>query len=426
MHTLVISLKNGGVRLHLKKNKIHYAWVILFALCIIRSLSAAGINNTGGLFLKPAADDLGVGVGTLSVYFSISSIASLVFLPIGGKLLQKYPVKLLAGIAIVLQAGSFLALSFLHAVWGWYLFAIPMGIGGAFLVNLLGPILLHRWFFKHAGIALGILMACAGIFGMVFQPLTSAWISEIGWRNTYFRIGLLVLIAVMVILLLFLKDAPEKHGLSPLGLEEGATGAQQAEEKSGITWNEAKRSGTFYFLLLFMVCITAFGSFQQHIATYGYELHYTSGIIGTALALGMAGSTVGAIVIGMVSDRIGAIKTTFCILGVMAGSAAAFLAAGISVSLFMLGSFLLGLAGMGIPVLAPILTKTLFGDKEYAAIYANVMMGAPLATILLLPLYGFIYDATGSYRLVLYLLVVFILIGIFCTFKNKGSKKNTV
>lgn len=413
--------------MYLKEKKVHYAWVILFALCIIRSLSAAGINNTGGLFLKPAADELGVGVGTLSIYFSISSVASLVFLPIGGKLLQKYPVKLLAGIAIVLQAGSFLALSFLHAVWGWYLFAVPMGIGGAFLVNLLGPILLHRWFYAQTGTALGILMASAGVFGMIFQPLTGTWISELGWRNTYFRVGLLVLIIALGVLLLFLKDTPQKKGIKPFGMD-GHTGAGTEGEtkRSGIAWNEAKKTSTFYFLLLFMVCITAFASFQQHIATYGYELQYSSGLVGTALAFGMAGSTIGAIVIGIVSDKIGAIPTTFCILGVMAGSVAAFLAGGISFYFFMIGSFLLGLAGMGIPVLAPILTKTLFGDKDYTEIYANVMMGAPLATILLLPLYGFIYDLTGSYRFVLYLLVIFILIGSFCIFKNKNNKENAV
>ena len=43
-------------------------------------------------------------------------------------------------------------------------------------------------------------------------------------------------------------------------------------------------------------------------------------------------------------------------------------------------------------VLSPILTIQFFGQADYEQIYAKVSMGAPLASVLLIPVYGFIYD----------------------------------
>lgn len=397
-----------------KRTGFHYAWVILFAMCIIRSLSAAGINNTGGLFLTPVSAALGVGVGTVSIYFSISSVASFLFMPVAGRLVHRYSIKLLIIAAVILQAGSFAALGFMRSVWGWYVLSVPMGIGGAVLVNLAGPILINRWFKNNTGTALGIMMACMGLFGAFIQPLTLRMIGGVGWEKTYILLGGGIAVITLLFALLLLKSSPRDMGLQPLETKQKSDEKPSPTAGPSVALGRAMKSSAFYLLLFFMVSLTAFGAFSQHMAPYGQSLGYGSGQMEKILSIGMIGSTVGAILIGVVSDKAGAFKTTMAIIGGVAAAIICLALGGHSYWIFMLGSFLLGLSAMGIPVLAPLLTSAFFGGKDYESIYANVMMGPPFASVVMLPLYGYFFDLKGNYNLALILLGVFALAGAIC------------
>lgn len=397
------------------RRTMHYAWVILLAMCIIRSLSAAGINNTGGLFLTPVSTDLGVGVGNLSIYFSISSVATILTLPLAGKLVSRFGIRAMILSAAAVQTISFMSLGLMGSVWGWYVLSIPMGVGGAILINLAGPLLVNRWFKDNSGAALGIMMACVGVFGAVIQPLVINAIIGVGWRKTYFYLGAVVAVIILLVAVLLIRDSPEKKGLQPYTAGKAVKHKAESTALVSIPKARALKSSAFGLLLLFMVAITAFGAFSQHLATYGYSLGYGETQMSTALSISMLGSTVGAILIGYLSDRLGVFPTTIGILVAAAAALVCLLVGGSGTVIFTLGGFLLGLAAMGIPVLAPLLTRAYFGGGDYESIYAAIMMGPPFATVLLLPLYGFLYDLTGSYLWVLVILGAFLFVGILCT-----------
>ncbi|MFD1401919.1 MFS transporter [Robinsoniella peoriensis] len=101
-------------------------------------------------------------------------------------------------------------MGFMNAVYGWYLLAIPYAMGATILVSLLGPILINRWFSKKAGMMMGIQMAFVGLFGAVFQPVTSNIISQRGWRSGYIYIGGATFIVVILTALILLKNRPEE------------------------------------------------------------------------------------------------------------------------------------------------------------------------------------------------------------------------
>ena len=69
----------------MKKIKLHYAWFVLLGVILIRGFAGGGINMTSGLFLFPVSQEIGVGMGTLSIYFSITSIVMVLWLPFAGK-----------------------------------------------------------------------------------------------------------------------------------------------------------------------------------------------------------------------------------------------------------------------------------------------------------------------------------------------------
>lgn len=400
----------------MKRSNLHYAWFILAGVILIRGFAGGGLNTVSALFLSPVADELGVGIGRISIYLSITSVVTVFWLPIAGRLINKYDIRAVALAGMALQTLSFAGFGLMNSVLGWYLLGIPYAMGATILANLLGPILINRWFAKNTGLMLGIQMAFVGLFGVVSQPVTSDFIAKMGWRNAYFLLGGITFIAVLFSTLFFLRNKPQDKGLLPYGQEEADRSADRTKDDGQINIEEsaALRSISFYLLLLFMISITGVGVFAQHIPTYGGILGYSLKRIGGALAFASVGRAIGSIAIGIISDRIGALKTCYGILVIGLVAVAGFLFSGNSFLLFSLSTFLHGLTSSGIMVLAPILTLKFYGQKDYEKIYAKVSMGAPLASIVLIPVYGFIYDLLGNYVYVLLGMALLLLAAFFC------------
>lgn len=407
----------------LKKNQLHYAWFILAAVILIRGF-AGGLNIISALFLSPVAGELGVGIGSLSIYFSITSVIMVLWLPTAGKLINQYDVRMVVLAGAALQTMAFICFGFGNQVTVWYLLAVPYAMGATILVNLLGPILINRWYAKNTGLMLGIQMAFVGLFGAVFQPAASRLIASRGWRTAYFFGGAIAFVAILVSALLLLKNRPQDIGLSPYGQDHSAGGNSPKKQQNNLVNIDEKtavRSVSFYLLLLFMISITGVGVFMQHIPTYGAALGYSLHRTGTALTFASLGSAIGSIAIGMISDRIGVLKTCYGILTVGLVAVTGFLFSRNSFALFGASTFLHGLTSSGVMVLAPILTIKFYGQKDYEKIYAKISMGAPLASIILIPLYGFIYDLTKDYFFVLLGIAGLLLLALLCI--SLGWKK---
>lgn len=401
-----------------RKQTINKAWLVLLGVILIRGFAGGGINMTSGLFLSPVSKTLGVGIGSLSIYLSITSIVMVLWLPAAGRLINRYDIRWIAFLGAALQIVPFMAFAWMNHVSAWYVLAVPHAMGAALLVNLMGPVLINRWFAKNTGLMLGIQMAFVGLFGAVLQPVTSGIIAASGWRSAYFIIGAAALAAVVLSTLFLIKDRPEKYGIAPYGAKALNGGEKISKEKDGneveISEKTALHSAAFYLLLFFMIAITGIGVFTQHIPTYGHILGYSVRATGTALSFASIGSAVGSVAIGLVSDRIGSLKTCYILIGIGFAAVAGFFFSGMSYGIFSVSTFMHGLVSSGIMVLAPILTLKFFGRKDYEKIFAKVSMGAPIASIVLIPAYGFIYDKMHSYRAVLLGMGVLLAAAAFC------------
>lgn len=385
---------------------------VLVGIILIRGFASGGINMTASLFLTPVSQGLGVGIGTLSLYFSIMSVVTILWLPYAGKLVGRYNIRILAVISATLQALSFAGFGLMNNVIGWYLLSIPQAMGAAILVNLLGPILINRWFPHNTGLILGIQMAFVWLFAAGLQSITSQIIAVSGWRNAYFIVGLGTFLVVVASAFLFLRDRPSKEKPEASGKQETP---QAVENRDAIEIPEkvATRSASFVLLLIFMTAMTGAAVFTQHIPTYGGLIGYSLSQIGIGMSLSSVGSAVGAIAIGLVSDKIGGLKTCLGIIILWLVAVVGFIFSGTNFVVFAASSFLHGISSSSIAVIAPILTLMFYGKRDYEKIFAKVSMGAPLASILLIPAYGYVYDATTSYLPVLILMIALLCIAGF-------------
>ncbi|MBO1206047.1 MULTISPECIES: MFS transporter [Staphylococcus] len=405
------------------KERLHFAWLILIGLCVSVGLGKAALNNSAGLFLSPVSQDLNVGVGSLTIYLSVSSIVTLLFLPFGGKLLSKYSARLVLFFAIIFQAGAFALFGLMNSIWGWYLLAIPLAIGGVFITVIGGPVLIERWFSKGKGLALGILSAIGGLLGVFAQPIIGALISQFGWRNAYFITGLGVLIIVTPIILLLIRNSPKDKNTKAYGdTSTDIDPHKQIQNIEGIAYTTAKKTPAFFLLALFFFIITAISSFTMHVPTYLVNHGQKVSIAGAMMSALMVGVFVGSLVFGYLTDKIGAKKVG--LLAMILGLIATILLIAMPdfIVVVAVALFLFGMFTSSIGTIAPAMASSLFGSKDYSQIYSTSSIGLALASIVALPAYGFIYDISGSYTtglIIIILLFVVNIIAIILAFKNK-------
>lgn len=412
-----------------KNSKFHYAWWILIALSIIVGIGKGAINNTSGLFLTSVTEDLGIGMGKLSLYFSVSAVVTMLFLPIGGKLMAKYSTRLILSIGIILQAGAFALFGFMNSAWGWYVLAIPFAMGGVFITVIAGPVIINQWFKKSNGLALGILSAVGGGVGAIAQPVAAGLIHGFGWRTAYMAVGGIAILIVVPIAWFLIKRSPQEQGLLPFGADEVKTdqeNIQQTSVEAGIDMATARKSVALYALMIFFFFITAIASFSIQIPTYltnqGFDIKFAGNIMGTY----MIGILIGSLVLGFLVDRLGSKYTAIFAMmgGILAISLLLFAGNSTAVITFAVGLF--GLISSSIGIIAPALTSTIFGRKAYSEIYSTATLGLAVSAIIALPAYGFVYDAIGSYTSVLYAIIIMLVINIGCVFIAFNNKKKLV
>lgn len=406
-----------------KSEKIHFAWWVLAGLCIMVGLGKGVINNAAGLFFTPVSTDLGIGIGSLTIYLSISAVITLIFLPFAGKLMAKYDARLILIAAVLFHAGAFALFGLMTTVWGWYILAVPLAVGGVFTTVIAGPVLINRWFKKNNGLALGIIGAAGGAIGAVTQPVIGNVIADQGWRLGYIFTGIAVIVIVVPITLLLIRKSPQDKGLLPLGMAESNDEKKAEAAERGVSFAAAKKSSSFYALALFFFFLTSIASFAVHIPTYiintGYDVKFASNI----MAAYMIGVLIGALAFGFLSDKIGAKNTTFLSMGMGLVSALLLLFFAANPTILTVAVALFGFVTSSIGTLGPALASSLFGNKEYSQIYATASLGLAVASIIALPLYGYIYDFTGSYNTGLWTIVVMLIINIVLNVVAFNGKK---
>lgn len=409
------------------RKRFHFAWVVLAGICIVMGLARGGISNAGGLFMAPVMAELGCGAGEFMLYFSTSSIATFLFLPLAGKLTDRYDMRLLLAAGLALQAGAFALFGTLRSIGGWYILSVPMAIGAVFTTQIAGPVLIGRWFKTYSGLAVGIMMAAVGLFGAVLQPLAGQWIAGRGWRQAYMILGGATLAAGMPAVVLAIRGHPDEKGLCPLGAGEAPGESEPAAAApQGVTAQKARGSAAFWALALFMFFITAAASFAQHVPKYADQLGFDAAFAGGSMGFFMAGMLAGSLLLGLLSDRAGVKAAALFALGGGMAAVLMLIFLGARPLLFNLAVALFGVSCAAVGTLGPLLTGAIFGQKEYAKIYASAAMGMALAGIAALPGYGFVYDAAKSYTPVLWGIGAMLAICAACVLAAFAGKKKLV
>jgi len=411
----------------MNENKLHYAWIILISCCAL-SIGAGIFQNCGGLFFVPVGEDLGISRGSISLYLTFQTLTMTVIMPFAGKIFAKGSFKTILAAGIITEAIGFASMGLWNSVIGWYVSGVVLGIGMAFIVFLAVPLLLNNWFKDKLGLAMGIALAFTGIGGAIFNYIGGQWIAAYGWRSTYFYLAASALIITLPFIIGLVKSKPSDMGLKPYGAEKFETGnsgtGSSAAPAKGVSAAKALKTPSFYFAAITAGCLAIFGTFSVQMVAFAGSVGFDIASAGTVMSMLMLGLVLGKVAYGWVNDKTGLVfSTTLFGLSGVVGLLLMLTSKGSSTMIFV-GAFLFGITFAIMSMVPPLLVRGVFGEKEYPAIFSYVASVLTFSSAFASPIYGFIFDTTGSYTAALYFALAVIIIGIVSALLSVAFKKN--
>jgi MFS family permease len=252
------------------------------------------------------------------------------------------------------------------------------------------PLLAHTsmWFDRRRGIAVGLFASGNYLAGAIWPPVVQHFIETAGWRHTYFGIAAFC-VGTMLPLALFLRRPP------PLHVVEAGTAMPGAHPAHALGVSPAALQTLL--VIAGVCCCVAMSMPQVHLVAYCGDLGYGAARGAQMLSVMLACGIVSRLTFGVVSDRIGGLRTL--VLGSSLQCVALFLYLPFDglVSLFVV-SGLFGLFQGGIVPSYAIIVREYFPAREAGTRVGTVIMATLFGMALGGWLSGLVFDLTGSYK----------------------------
>jgi MFS family permease len=364
----------------------------------IMMFAAAFVTSCLSYFVVPITTELGYDRSAFTLYYTLIGLVTMVCMPFAGKLAGKLGVRKIVIVGGIWSTIGFFILSRCTSLFSFYGAGVYLGFLGQICTNLMAIITVNAWFIAKRGSIMGIVGASSGACGVIAGFVMPNMIATVGWRNSYLALGAGMFLCTVPVALFLLKDSPQAAGLMPYGYEEKKTdGAAEApKEAAGVPYKIAIKSLPFILLFVSFLLVSYVAGVLQHLPAYFMGKNLTGVQAGSIMSIFMLAMIFAKIFMGIMNDKLGLKVTTALIVGSFAVSCIIMpLLSGYAA---LAGIMILMSFGFGsLTVLAPLIAGLVFGQKEFAGIWGILGMSAALGTAIGAPIWGAIYDVTGSY-----------------------------
>ncbi len=338
------------------------------------------------------------------------------------------------GPKVVLTAGSVCLgmgiglISQVQSPWHLYLVYGFLAAWGMSATYMTASPTIVKWFVEKRGLALGIAQSGLGI-GIVLIPLlVGTLIYSFGWRHACMILGASVF-AVLFTTALFMIGHPEKVGLLPDGRRVGGpdgSGKRSLESISKeVSWSatEAMHTRSFWVLtaIFFFTWLLVFFPLV-HLVIFALDIGLSQKSALLALSFLGGSSTLGRLMMGYFSDRIGRKQTLGLNLALQVFSWFWIMGTHNSWMLILFAVFF-GFSYGAVNAVFPSIVGDYFGRLKAASVIGAIFTIAGVSAAFGPFVGGYIYDLTHSYRLAFLLGGVTNLLALFLLFFSKPPAK---
>ena len=380
-----------------KAKKFFYGWVVV-AVTAVTLFVSAGLRSAPGVFILPLEQDMGWSRSAISFAVSIGLITLGIAGPLSGWLMDRYGPKRVALGGLVLVVAAMIASYGITQLWQLnLLWGMISGLGTGMVGGVLGPAVANRWFVARRGLVIGIFGASLSAGQLVFVPALMAVVLTVGWRWSSVALGLIAL-AVMIPVLIFLRDDPTDMGLTPYGATAGQ-GAARPTVDAHVMQRAIKAPEFWLLAATFFVCgATSNGLIGTHLIPHAADHGIPQATAAGMLALMGAMNFVGTIASGWLTDKYDPRKVlciyygfrglSLCLLPYVSG------VFGLSVFAIMFGLDYIAT----VPPTTALVADT-FGRRNVGTVYGWVFCSHQVGAALAAWLGGVTRDMFGDYLL---------------------------
>ena len=295
-----------------RRPRIHRAWIVA-AVSLLALVGAAGFGAAPGVMVTPLHEEFGWSRGTISFAVSINLVLYGVTAPFAAALMERFGIrKVLSGALVLIAVGSVLTVTMTRS-WQLLLFwGILVGLGTGAMALAFVATITGRWFVRHRGLVTGVLTAGGATGRLIFLPLLAAMVVGYGWRTASVVIAVAAL-AVVPLVVIFVRDHPKDVGLRPYGVPDDEPAAAQVAQPTphpaagtalGVL-RSAVRSRAFWLLAGgFAICgMSTNGLIQIHFIPAAHDHGMPEPVAASLLAVIGILDIVGTVLSGWLTDR---------------------------------------------------------------------------------------------------------------------------
>ncbi|MGD9934108.1 MAG: MFS transporter [Dehalococcoidia bacterium] len=368
-------------------------------------LFAALMTQAFGTYIVLLQDTFGWSKTTLAAASSLRDVENGVMGPVQGFMLDRFGAPNVTRLGLFILAGGFFAFSQVQEIWHFYLAYLAMAIG----VSLAGYVSVTytavQWFERRRSTAIALGTTGLAVGGMAV-PITVFALENLGWRETAFASGVIILLAGLPLTLL-IRRRPSDMGLEPDGgpqivapTDDNPTGIVARAHDPAFTLREALHEPSFYWVALgHASALFIVSALIVHLVSHlnqglGYSLGAASAFVFLMTMMQFIGTLSG----GFLGDRFDKRRLVILCMGMHVGG---LLLLAQATSFWMIVAFavLHGLAwGWRGPQMAAI-RADYFGRENFGKILGVSNMIIIVGTISGPIIAGVIYDQTGSYKI---------------------------
>lgn len=378
----------------------YYRWIVVAYGVTLQAISVGTLIYCFTLFTLPWLEEFGSSRRDLMLTIALLQIGAGVMGPLAGRALDTFPLKwvILTGLACMVM-GLLLAQR-ATALWHlWLVYATLMPITMTLTGTLAAQTLVSRWFTDNRGFALGISAIGTNVGGIILPILVSAWLLQVGWRDTLNNLMFLAVALVLPLTFLVLSRSPTPAS----NLESGGASDQRVW-----TTREILTTSIFWIPFCGLAPLSmAFGTLQFNLGIIVRDIGLDTAVTGNLIALTSACMVAGKLFFGIMGDRVDHRKL-YWIANVATIIALLLVLYAQTLPVLVVATVATGISGGGILPLMGLMYSSRFGVASFGRVMGfgmlTIMAGAvsPIGA-------GWVYDLYGSYSIALVTLALIML-----------------
>ena len=224
------------------RRRLHPAWTVA-AVAFLALVGAAGFRAAPGVLMVPLQQEFGWSTTVLSAAVSINLVLFGLTAPFAAALMERFGIRAVTATALVLIGMGSALTVLVNQSWQILLtWGLLIGLGTGSMALVFAATIANTWFSRSRGLVIGILTAGSAAGQLVFLPFIAILAQDPGWRQASLLIAAGAL-AVVPLVLKFLKNSPADVGVLPYGAAPAGGGAEeQPAAEAGDRPNAAVRA----------------------------------------------------------------------------------------------------------------------------------------------------------------------------------------